>query len=87
MHEITDAAMSDRAECVMLNRGPHVFDALKTLDDILRRVQAHHSKKQPMLRQLKLAHGLADDPHLAPIELPHLRAERDSSGQHHLGVE
>lgn len=85
--EITDAAMSDRAECVMLNKGPHVLDALKTLDDILRRMQAHYSNKQPMLRQLTLAHGLASDPHPAPIELPHLRAKRDSSGQHHLRVE
>ncbi|WP_229414974.1 pyruvate kinase [Massilia aurea] len=85
--EITDAAMSDRAECVMLNKGPHVLDALKTLEDILRRMQAHHSNKQPMLRQLTLAHGLASDPHPAPIELPHLRAKRDSSGQHHLRVE
>jgi len=48
----------------------HVLDAMKTLDDILRRMQAHHSKKQPMLRQFKLAHGLADDPQSAPIELP-----------------
>lgn len=56
--EITDAAMSDRAECVMLNKGPHVCDALATLDDILRRMQTHQSKKRPMLRMLKLAHGL-----------------------------
>lgn len=53
--EITDAAMSDRAECVMLNKGPHVLDAVKALDDILKRMQAHQTKKQAMLRLLKLA--------------------------------
>jgi pyruvate kinase len=56
--EITDAAMSDRAECVMLNKGAHVLDAVRVLDDILRRMQAHQTKKQPMLRMLRLAHAL-----------------------------
>ncbi len=51
--EITDAAMGERAECVMLNKGPHVVDAMRTLDDILRRMQSHQSKKRPLLRALK----------------------------------
>jgi len=51
--EITDAAMSERAECVMLNKGPHILDAMRTLDDILQRMQAHQSKKRPLLRALK----------------------------------
>ncbi len=51
--EITDAAMGERAECVMLNKGPHVTDAIRTLDDILRRMQAHQAKKRPLLRALK----------------------------------
>jgi pyruvate kinase len=50
--EITDAAMGERAECVMLNKGPHIVDAMRTLDDILRRMQAHQSKKRPLLRAL-----------------------------------
>jgi pyruvate kinase len=53
--EITDAAMGHRAECVMLNKGPHVLHAVKTLDDILRRMQAHQTKKRSMLRELRLA--------------------------------
>ncbi|MYM73923.1 pyruvate kinase [Duganella sp. FT134W] len=53
--EVTDAAMSDRAECVMLNKGPYVLDAVRMLDDILRRMQQHQSKKQSMLRSLRLA--------------------------------
>jgi pyruvate kinase len=51
--EITDAAMGGRAECVMLNKGPHILEAMRTLDDILRRMQDHHSKKRPLLRALK----------------------------------
>lgn len=50
--EITDAAMGERAECVMLNKGPHLCDAVGTLDDILRRMQDHQVKKSAMLRQL-----------------------------------
>ncbi len=55
--EITDAAMSERAECVMLNKGPHLGEALSVLDDILRRMQAHQDKKSAMLRPLRLARG------------------------------
>jgi pyruvate kinase len=56
--EITDAAMGDRAECVMLNKGPHVVSAVRVLDDILRRMQSHQAKKRAMLRELHLAHTL-----------------------------
>jgi pyruvate kinase len=53
--EITDAAMGERAECVMLNKGPYIVEAAKVLDDILRRMQGHQSKKSSTLRQLKVA--------------------------------
>lgn len=51
--EITDAAMGGRAECVMLNKGPHIVGAMRTLDNILRRMQSHQSKKSALLRALK----------------------------------
>jgi pyruvate kinase len=54
--EITDAAMAARSECVMLNKGPYVVDAVKALDSILQRMQEHQSKKTSMLRELRLAH-------------------------------
>lgn len=54
--EITDAAMGHRAECVMLNKGPHMLSAVRVLDDILSRMQAHQAKKSSMLRELQLAH-------------------------------
>jgi pyruvate kinase len=50
--EITDAAMSERAECVMLNKGQHIIEAIIMLDDILLRMQGHQTKKTPLLRQL-----------------------------------
>jgi pyruvate kinase len=55
--EITDAAMSNRAECVMLNKGPHVIEAVRALRGILRRMQSHQQKKRSMLRELELARG------------------------------
>jgi pyruvate kinase len=57
--EITDAAMGERAECVMLNKGPYAVEAVRTLDDILRRMQAHQEKKRSMLRKLGVAAGFA----------------------------
>jgi pyruvate kinase len=51
--EITDAAMSERAECVMLNKGPHITDAIHTLDSILSRMQQHQHKKRSLLRRLQ----------------------------------
>jgi pyruvate kinase len=51
--EISDAAMGERAECVMLNKGPHILEAVRALDDILRRMQTHQAKKRPLLRALK----------------------------------
>jgi pyruvate kinase len=51
--EVTDAAMAQRAECVMLNKGPHVETAIVVLDDILRRMSGHQRKKAALLRPLR----------------------------------
>lgn len=56
--EITDAAMAQRAECVMLNKGPHAITAVRLLDDLLRRMAAHQRKKTPMFRALSIADGI-----------------------------
>ena len=53
--EVTDAAMSVRAECVMLNKGPYIEEALATLDSILRRMESHQYKKRNLYRPLRLA--------------------------------
>ena len=53
--EISDAAIGQRAECVMLNKGPHIVQAVQTLANILRRMEAHQNKKQSTLRPLEIA--------------------------------
>ncbi len=53
--EITDAAMSQRADCVMLNKGPHLLQAIKLLDGILAKMQEHQHKKTSMLRSLHVS--------------------------------
>jgi pyruvate kinase len=52
--EVTDAAMSVRAECVMMNKGPYVVEAVTTLVDILRRMENHQYKKRSLYRRLGL---------------------------------
>ena len=59
--EISDAALSVRAECVMLNKGPFITDAIRTLDDILKRMAGHQAKKQPLLRALRAWRGSHSD--------------------------
>ncbi|HQQ76375.1 MAG TPA: pyruvate kinase [Thermoanaerobaculia bacterium] len=51
--EMTDAAMATRAECVMLNKGPFVADAVHVLGRVLSRMEAHQFKKTPQLRALQ----------------------------------
>ncbi|WP_190277606.1 pyruvate kinase [Adhaeribacter rhizoryzae] len=53
--EITDAAMAQRADCVMLNKGPYVVEAIRMLDGILKRMQEHQHKKASMLRNLNVS--------------------------------
>jgi len=53
--EITDAAMSSRAECVMLNKGPYVTHAVSTLNNILDRMSHHQCKRKGNLRPLSVA--------------------------------
>lgn len=53
--EVTDAAMSIRAECVMLNKGPHIIETLRFLDAVLGRMEGHYSKRMAMRRKLTIA--------------------------------
>lgn len=50
--EMTDAAMAARAECVMLNKGPFLLEAIDELDTLLGRMEEHQHKKTPQLRRL-----------------------------------
>ncbi len=58
--EVTDAAMSGRAECVMLNKGPHVLNAVRFLDNVMTRMQTHQNKKRAMLRKLSVSDRIVD---------------------------
>jgi pyruvate kinase len=53
--EITDAAASVAAECVMLNKGPFIDEAVRVLSDILRRMERHHYKKRSLFRKLRVS--------------------------------
>ena len=60
--EITDAAMGQHAECVMLNKGPRIVEAISVLDDILRRMDRHHHKQRSLLPQLHSSEYVHTDP-------------------------
>jgi pyruvate kinase len=50
--EISDAALSQRAECVMLNKGPFLLQALAVLDNVVARMRHHQRKKTAQYRAL-----------------------------------
>jgi len=50
--ELTDAAMAERAECVMLNKGPFLAEAVETLATVLTRMEGHQAKKTSRMRAL-----------------------------------
>ncbi len=54
--EITDAAMAQRAECVMLNKGPYILNAIKLLDSILKEMFQHQDKEATLTPVLEKAH-------------------------------
>ena len=58
--EISDAALSAQAECVMLNKGPKIILAIKVLRNILKRRQKHSFKKKNELRPLIVARKYVD---------------------------
>ena len=62
--EITDAGMAERAECVMLNKGPFILDAVLVLDSVLTCMAGHYRKKTATLR------ALHSWDHLSPQAVP-----------------
>jgi pyruvate kinase len=53
--EVTDAAMSQRAECAMLNKGPHIVETVNFLNGVLTRMASHQYKRKAMLRRLSVS--------------------------------
>jgi pyruvate kinase len=50
--EITDAAASQRADCVMLNKGPYILSAIDVLDGILVRMGEVQHKSRTLIRRI-----------------------------------
>lgn len=53
--EVTDAGHAARAECIMINKGDHTLEVLKTLRDISQRSAALRVKNRLIFRPLKIA--------------------------------
>ena len=53
--EISDAVMSSRAECVMLNKGPQIVETVAFLADVLNRMEEHQEKRMSLLRRLSVS--------------------------------
>ena len=51
--EMTDAAMAQGAECVMLNKGPYLAEGVGFLRDVLTGMDRHHAKKFARFAPLK----------------------------------
>lgn len=51
--EITDAALALRCECVMLNKGPHITDAIKVLARMSKKLGASQRKGRMLLRRIR----------------------------------
>ena len=47
--EISDVAVAERAECVMLNKGPHIIQTVNVLSNILQSMEGYQDKKAPLL--------------------------------------
>ena len=44
--EMTDAAMAQRSDCVMLNKGPYILQAIKLLDTIFKDMELYQGKNE-----------------------------------------
>ncbi|WP_437644012.1 pyruvate kinase [Sorangium sp. So ce362] len=53
--EVTDAAMSSRAECVMLNQGENLVATVAFVVDVLKRMHEHQDKKRALMRPLSVS--------------------------------
>jgi len=53
--EVSDAALSVRAECVMLNKGTYIVDTVPFLNGVMERMSGHLAKRRLMLRRLAVS--------------------------------
>ena len=57
---ITDAARGQRAECVMLNKGKYIIEAVKILSLLLQTEEKHNIKKRQIFKEFTWQHGVFD---------------------------
>lgn len=50
--EITDAALAERADCIMLNKGDYILEAIDMLKRIARRIEKQEKKNSRLVQQL-----------------------------------
>lgn len=53
--EVTDAGRAALAECIMINKGPHTLEVLRTLKDITQRSAGFRIKNRLVFRPLRIA--------------------------------
>jgi len=51
--EITDAVNATKSECIMLNKGPHIIQALELLNQLITNTEEYQDKNAPMLPKLR----------------------------------
>jgi len=59
--EIIDAVMGQRAECVMLNNGTHIIEAVKMLARLLSTEERHQIKKHQLFSEFTRQNGIFED--------------------------
>ncbi len=59
--EISDVTLGAKSECVMLNKGEHIADAVVFVDDVLSKFEKHVYKKTAILKKLTIASDLFTD--------------------------
>ena len=56
--EITDAAMAQRADCIMLNKGPYIEKAVRMLDKVVSKMQRIQKKNVTILPKLEFSESI-----------------------------
>jgi pyruvate kinase len=59
--EMTDAIMGQRAECVMLNNGTHILEAVRTLAILLSTEERHQVKKHQLFSEFTVQHAVFEE--------------------------
>jgi pyruvate kinase len=56
--EMTDVVKAQQADCIMLNKGPHIFDSINLLHAILKDMEPYREKNISFLPRLSKADSL-----------------------------